>query len=313
MAGGILSLQATRYFDTIRPLFLAVGGAIMREPIRSLSNRSYLPWLTVALFVLMYSSTAFASSLEAQITVASSDCVVVPSPYSPNCYSAMATTDTGPLNLSNSNTFSDSVMQLVWETRVSADYSGLHAFAGEDITLFRPAERQASTQSAAISNDGLHTHGYLLNTGYLLIQSGFFGKFGAGEGSHVAGALSASTRSGSQNCYVNDVESKICEVLIPVSDGLPVSLQLVLNPFVDFRLIGVAGNGFGNSSDFSDTASITSIQTLDSNMRPISGITVTSDSGFAYPVNPASTVPEPSNVYVVGIGVGVLIALRKRG
>ena len=84
--------------------------------------------------------------------------------------------------------------------------------------------------------------------------------------------------------------------------GVPFSFEASLIASVEFAFGGV-GAGV---ADFSNTARVSSLRVQDATGSLVSGLTVTSASGYAYP----TPVPEPMTL--VGVVLGSLAVLRRR-
>lgn len=68
------------------------------------------------------------------------------------------------------------------------------------------------------------------------------------------------------------------------------------------------GSNVSGMANFSNTASLAGIQIVDSNGRPVSGVTYTAASGTAYPMG----VPEPGTWALLAIGMGLLLLVTRR-
>jgi len=65
------------------------------------------------------------------------------------------------------------------------------------------------------------------------------------------------------------------------------------------------------SANFGDTVTLTDLLITDSNGNPIPGITLTSQDGNSYPLDPANAVPEPSVLVPLSL-VGLFVGLCSR-
>lgn len=66
-----------------------------------------------------------------------------------------------------------------------------------------------------------------------------------------------------------------------------------------------------SSADFADTVQLTDVLITDSNGHPVQGISLTSQDGYAYPLDHSNVVPEPSMLFPIVIG-SVLLLVRER-
>jgi hypothetical protein len=96
---------------------------------------------------------------------------------------------------------------------------------------------------------------------------------------------------------------------LPVTWGQPFELATDLDAYV-FATPGPGEIAEGGSSNFSDTAQITSIA-LDANGNPVTDFTITSASGLDYTAN--GITPEPSSLSLFGLGILFLAFVAKRG
>lgn len=252
----------------------------------------------VLMACLFFPGLAPAASLTAEVLVQSSDCTP--------CAQGTKVGAIGPVLVGPViGSLNQADIALNWNVFARADYSTLEAEAVETLVLPEGGQRLASASASAILNDTLHTSGYGSGSGFLQITSLFGGVFD-GFGAGVSGGLSG---TGAGTCAIKDEDIvQFCSIVVPASDNTPIDIQLVLDAFVSLDVIGGPGNGVGGGSNFVHTAYISSIETLNSAMQPISGITVTSDSGFDYP---AANVPEPASIYLVGAGVLIICASRR--
>ena len=71
------------------------------------------------------------------------------------------------------------------------------------------------------------------------------------------------------------------------------------------------GDTVAGSADFSATAVLEAILLFDASGNPVSGYTVTGESGTVYPT--AAPVPEPATLAALGLGAAALLRRRRRG
>ena len=67
------------------------------------------------------------------------------------------------------------------------------------------------------------------------------------------------------------------------------------------------GSNISSMAQFSDTLTLTGIEVVDANGNPVSGVTITSDSGTSYPMD----VPEPGT-YVLVVSAALLWFVGRR-
>jgi hypothetical protein len=92
--------------------------------------------------------------------------------------------------------------------------------------------------------------------------------------------------------------------------GEPFELATDLDAYV-FATPGPGGIAEGGTSDFFDTAQITSIA-VDANGNPVTDFSITSASGLDYTANGVFATPEPSGLLFLGIGLLFVALMAKR-
>lgn len=97
---------------------------------------------------------------------------------------------------------------------------------------------------------------------------------------------------------------------LPITYGVPFELAQEFDAYV-FATPGPGGATETGSSDFSDTAQITSIA-LDANGSPVTDFSITSASGLDYTANGVVSTPEPSSLALLGVGLLCLGFTAKR-
>ena len=92
-------------------------------------------------------------------------------------------------------------------------------------------------------------------------------------------------------------------------DGVnPQNMHVFLsNQFVVDTFNETGGSTISGTSNFSSTVTLAGIEMLDANGNQVSGWTVTSDSGTKY-----ATVPEPTSIATIAIGVFAFIARKRK-
>jgi hypothetical protein len=105
----------------------------------------------------------------------------------------------------------------------------------------------------------------------------------------------------------------------PITPGIPVAIDFVLRAGDPSHFLPL-GCPFQTgppcdiqlTSDLSDTAALGPVQVLDSLGNPLTGVTITSESGFDYSrgAPPESAVPEPGTLLVTTAGCILLLFLR---
>jgi hypothetical protein len=187
--------------------------------------------------------------------------------------------------------------------RASADAEGLHAFASEsgfsEVSSF-------SVQTAATVE--FHDWFYFSYSQPFQVSLTMT-TFGSSTGGTSLGESETTISDG--NSFGDDCvffESGNCTV-----NG-------IVNPTVGgfglrMLLAAVAGNSgagaFSGTSDFSDTAFISSIMFTDFNGNRLD-LSFTTDSGFSYPMAEAISVPEPATVTLMAISLIGLSLTRRR-
>jgi hypothetical protein len=103
-----------------------------------------------------------------------------------------------------------------------------------------------------------------------------------------------------------------------ITPGNPFDIGFHLDTNIDFGTPNCRPDNpcdFHFLSDWSDTAILESVHVLDNLGNPLSGVTISSESGFDYTGLGAGTqaVPEPSTVVVTGLGAVLAALTRLRG
>jgi hypothetical protein len=92
--------------------------------------------------------------------------------------------------------------------------------------------------------------------------------------------------------------------------GNPLDIDFSLRTDLDVGCTPAVPCNIHALSDFSDTAILKSVQALDNNGNVLSGVTITSESGFDY--GSLGSVPEPPTVLLIALGALLAILTRVR-
>jgi len=79
----------------------------------------------------------------------------------------------------------------------------------------------------------------------------------------------------------------------------------------DVPTIGADAQSQSTTVDFYSTVHLTDMLVTDSNGKPIPGVSIQSDSGFQYPLDPFDSAPEPGRMGAVGVAALLLIRRRR--
>jgi len=134
---------------------------------------------------------------------------------------------------------------------------------------------------------------------------------GSGNGTAAFGRANSSLQG------VDPLQPTILTFSYTITPGVPVAIGFQLTTgdpgHLSFPGCGLPGPpcDFRVVSDFSDTAALGPVQVLDSLGNLLTGVTITSESGFDYSrgAPPESTVPEPGTLLVTAAGCMLLLFL----
>jgi hypothetical protein len=124
---------------------------------------------------------------------------------------------------------------------------------------------------------------------------------GAGNGC-LPGSISPASSLGTVTCMLS--------FSLPMTYGDPFELATDLDAYV-IATPGPGGTEEGGTSDFIDTAQITSIA-LDANGNPVTNFNIASASGLDYTAKGVVATPEPSSLLLLGTGLVIFILAAKR-
>ena len=102
------------------------------------------------------------------------------------------------------------------------------------------------------------------------------------------------------------------QVEIPITFGQPIDVVFELFSTTGARFDHTVVVNFDGSSDFFDTAQITSIDLLDANHQPISSPGLLATSGTIYPLNGTSAIPEPNSLLFLLSSAALLFTVRRK-
>ena len=224
-------------------------------------------------------------------------------------------------------------MVFTGQTTASATYGGLHSAASGTITntyynASNPAYIDPDTGNVnpngspeALDSSGYASFSETLQYGGAL-QAGYTAHFifhldGTNGGGNLLAFLGAelqATVAGNPTEYFvanqsGNVSMDFATKSYAINGNTPQSLMVVLDTDfqADLRHIPDGSNvsGFAN---FSDTLTLAGVEIVDANGNPVSGVTVTTDSGV-----PVNVVPEPATwTLVAGATLLLFIIVRRR-
>jgi hypothetical protein len=112
---------------------------------------------------------------------------------------------------------------------------------------------------------------------------------------------------------VNVPPAEVVTLSYQIAPGVPVAIGFAFE--TGLRNVGcpfpLVTCDFHFLADLSDTAALQRVQVLDSRGNPLTGVTITSESGFDYSGGVQSSVPEPGTLLFTGLGCALLFLIAK--
>jgi hypothetical protein len=117
-----------------------------------------------------------------------------------------------------------------------------------------------------------------------------------------------------QNASCEDLQGQTNAGILQCAVSLRVgkSDRVSMGAFLATMTVAGSSSGFfvqSSTTDFSHTGFISSLELVDSSGKPIHGASIVAASGTVYPTG--LTVPEPSGLLLLGLGLSVIFVLSR--
>ena len=142
---------------------------------------------------------------------------------------------------------------------------------------------------------------------YIFRVDGSNNGYGAGEYLNVS--IAGNNQESFGNSNAGNVADTYATMDYPINGTTPQTVNVTFAGYFELFTQNVAdGSNITGEANFSDTATLAGIEIVDANGNPVSGVTITSDSGTVY----QEVVPEPSTWAAVLAGAGLLTLVLRR-
>ena len=214
--------------------------------------------------------------------------------------------------------------------RLSGGFDLVDYARGNRVNISDPYVLQGMFLALGTMTDGLTVTGGtgVYSLSYVLSLDGMFTRSNELNYSLFCAFLIMPTGAGSSTSYCASAGDPVAPTVtltytdLAFGDVIEPTLQMNVGGSLDSLYpTDVASMGEdlvtgGATADFGSTIHITDLLVTDSNGNPIPGVTVHSDSGYVYPLDPANggtAVPEPGTIGLMAVALLGLAQMRRRG
>jgi hypothetical protein len=164
-------------------------------------------------------------------------------------------------------------------------------------------------------------------TGAGIASLAIVGQVSGSTSSSQSGALTGSSEifqinidgANPTNCFVllpapSNAPTGCTTPRVPISNGSSLGFAVLLEASIAAFYTGLSGTGSSTiTADYSHTGRVAGIEVFDANGNLLTNVTVTSGSGFAYPIGfPPAAIPEPGSLLLFASGFAGLAGVSWR-